>query len=132
MLSQENTQEEELRKFHHETLQWKSMIGYIEKEIVFIKRLLNAKVFKKTTPSIFEKLQHFMHEVKTKIREVKNLKKEINEYEDKLVGILECQDIACDTYYLENHKDLKERFEEFYTDFNEYKTKVFNYTGSLL
>lgn len=132
MLSLENTQEELLREFHRDTLRWKSMIGYKENEIIFIKRLLNSNAFKETTPNLFEKLQHFKHEIETKTREVKNLKKEINAYEDKLNGILECQDIACDTYYLENHKDLKNRFEEFYTDFNEYKTKVFNYTGRIL
>lgn len=132
MLSLENTQEEMLRAFHHDTLRWKSMIGYKEKEIIFINRLLNSDAFQETTPNLFEKLQHFKHELATKTREIKNLKKEINEYEDTLRGILECQDISCDTYYLENHKDLKDRFEELYTDFNEYKTTVYNYTGSLL
>lgn len=71
-----------------------------------------------------------MHEIKTKTRETKNLKKELTEYENKLKGILECQDLSCDTYYLENHKALKERFEQFLMDINSYKTKVFNYTGS--
>lgn len=132
MLSLENTQEELLKEFHHDTLRWKSIIGYKENEIQFINRLLNSNAFKETTPSLFEKLQHFKHEIKTKTREVKNLKKEINEYEDKLKGILECQDISCDTYFLDNHKALKDRFEEFYINFNEYKTKVFNYTGGIL
>lgn len=132
MLSLENTQEELLKEFHHDILRWKSIIGYKENEIQFINRLLNSNAFKETTPSLFEKLQHFKHEIKTKTREVKNLKKEINEYEDKLKGILECQDISCDTYFLDNHKALKDRFEEFYINFNEYKTKVFNYTGGIL
>lgn len=132
MLSLENTQEEMLKEFHHDTLRWKSMIGYKETEIIFINRLLNSNAFKETTPNLFEKLQHFKQEIATKTREFRNLKMEINEYEDKLKGILECQDVSCDTYYLENHKELKDRFEEFYIDFNEYKTEVFNYTGSIL
>ena len=72
------------------------------------------------------------HEIEIKTQEVKSLKKEVNEYVDKLMGILKCQDSSCDTYYLENHKVLKDKFEEFYTDFNEYKTSVFNYTGGVL
>lgn len=132
MLSLENSQEEILREFHHDTLRWKSVIGYKEDEIIFINRLLNSKAFSKNTPNHFEKLQQFKHEIKTKTREAKNFKKEISEYEAKLKGILECQDTSCDTYYWENHKDLKERFEEFDSDFNANKIKVFNYTGSML
>lgn len=104
----------------------------MENEIQFINRLLNCNAYKENTPNLFERLQQFKHEIATKTREVTNFKKEITEYEDKLKGILECQDISCETYYLDNHKSLKDRFEEFFIGFNEYKTKVFNYTGSIL
>ncbi|HZJ20866.1 MAG TPA: hypothetical protein VFD35_11015 [Pricia sp.] len=132
MLGERNTQEELLQAFHHDAEWWKSIIVNILSEIQFIDRLLKANVFKENMPNLFERLQEFTHEIKTKTRETKNLKKELTEYEDMLRGILECQDVSCDTYYLENHKALKERFEKFYMDFNAYKTKVFNFTGSVL
>ncbi|TLP81804.1 hypothetical protein [Maribacter sp. ACAM166] len=132
MLGERNTPEELLTAFHHDAEWWKSTVGYIENEIEFVNRLLNAHVFKENTPNLFEHLQQFKHVMGTKTRETSNLKKEILEYEDKLRGILECQDVACDTYYLENHKALKERFEDFYIGFNDYKTKVFDYLGAIL
>lgn len=132
MLGERNTQEELLQALHHDAKWWKSLIGYIETEIQFIDRLLKANVYKENVPNLFERLQEFKHEIKTKTRETENLKKELTEYEGKLRGILECQDLSCDTYYLENHKALKERFEQFYMDINAYKTKVFNFTGSKL
>jgi len=132
MMNPKNTDEEILNEFHNNTILWNSMIGYMETEILFINRLLNSNVFKDTTPNLFEKLQAFKHEIKTKTRETTNFKKEIHEYGDALKGILECQDISCDTFFLENHAALKNRFEEFYTRFNDYKTRVFNYTGGVL
>jgi len=70
--------------------------------------------------------------MKTKTGEAKSFNKEINEYEVELKGILEFQDISCDTFHGENYKSLKNRFEEFYTEFNEYKIKYFDFTGGIL
>ena len=132
MLGESNTQEEIVQTFHRDAKWWKSLIGYIETEIQFINRMLKADLYKENAPNLFERLQEFTHEIKTKTRETKNLKRKVTEYEESIRGILECQDLSCDTYYLENHKALKERFEKFYIDMNAYKTKVFDYTGSIL
>lgn len=132
MANLKNSDQEILTEFHNDTLLWISMLGYMENDLQFINRLLNSKAFKDKVPNLFERLQNYLHEMKTKTRELKNFKKEINEYGVKLKGILECQDISCDTFYLENHRTLKNRFEKFYTEFNDYKTRIFNYTGGIL
>ncbi|WP_273565741.1 hypothetical protein [Maribacter halichondriae] len=132
MIKQEHTSAELLAEFHNDAMGWKSMIGHKENEIRFIKRLLNSKAFTESKPTLFERLQNFKNEIETKIQELESLKKEVNIYETTLKGILECEDIACDTFYQENHGVLKKRFNDFYTGFNEYKTKVFKYTGGIL
>ena len=93
-----NTDKEILTEYHSDAMLWNSRIGYIENDIQFINRLLHTKAFKETTPNLFEHIQNFEHEIKTKNREVKNFKKEINEYEVGLKGILECEDISSDTF----------------------------------
>lgn len=131
MLGQKNTPEEILTEFQKDTLRWKSIIGYKESEILFLYRVLSSKSFKER-PNLYERMEKYKHELQANTREVKNLKKAISEYEAKLKGILECDVISCDTYYLENHQLFKDNFDKFYTDFNEFKTKVFNITGGLL
>ena len=132
MANLKNSDQEILTEFHNDTLLWISMLGYMENDLQFINRLLNSKAFKDKVPNLFERLQNYLHEMKTKTRELKNFKKEINEYVVELKGILECQDISCDTFYLENHRTLKNHFEKLYTEFNDYKTRIFNYTGGIL
>jgi len=132
MLGEQNTQKELLTDFHHDAQWWRTAVGYFETETHFIDRLLSTKIFKENTPNLYERLQLFKQELNTRNRDTKNLKKELELYETKLLGILECQDISCDTYYLQNHKDLKKRFEEFYTNFNTFKTGVFNYIEGVL
>ena len=132
MLGEQNTQEELLTAFHHDAQWWRTAVGYFEIDTHFIEWLLSTKIYKENTPNLFERLQQFKHELSIRNRTIKNFKKELEVYETKLMGILECQDISCDTYYLENHNDLKNRFEEFYTSFNTYKTNVFNYIAGVL
>ena len=132
MVNQNSTAEDILRDFHCDTKRWRSMLEYKKNEISFINRLLGSNAFKATTLNLFERLENFKEEGKIYADEIKILKKEISEYANALKGILECDDISCDTFYFDNHKSLKNRFEEFYLAFNEYKTKVFNYTGGVL
>jgi hypothetical protein len=132
MISQENTSEEIQAEFLCDAKRWKLMLGYKENEIEFINNLLNSDAFKVSRPNLFERLQGFKDEVKIQTKEIVGLKREVIAYKNELKRILECEDVSCDTFYLENHKLLKNRFEEFYTSFNEYKTQVYNYTGGVL
>ena len=132
MLGKQKTHEELLNAFLHDAQWWKLTLGYIETETWFIEQLLNARIYKENTPNLFERLQKFKHEIKTRVKETKNLKKEIADYEDKLHGFLEPQDISSNTDFLQNHWELKDRYEEFYTGLNDYKTRVFNYIGGML
>ena len=132
MLGEQNTQEELLNAFLQDAQWWKLTLGYIETETRFIDQLLNARIYKENTPNLFERLQKFKNEIKTRVKETKNLKKEIADYEDKLHGFLEPQDISSNTDFLQNHRELKDRYEEFYTGLNDYKTRVFNYIGGML
>lgn len=132
MLGGQNTLQELLTAFLHDAQWWKSALGYIEAETRFIDQLLNAHIYKENTPNLFERLQNFKKETEEKNRETKNLKKEVANYEDKLQGFLERQDIFGDTNYLGNHMEIRDRFEEFYISFNDYKTRLYNYIGGML
>jgi hypothetical protein len=128
----DNTTEESLLKFHRDVLWWKSIIEFTETEVSFINRLLNSNAFDANHPNIFEKLDKFKHQIKTETRELKNLKEIIESHDNKMRGMIECDDLSCDAVYLENHESLKIHFEKFLKSFFEYKSKVFNYTGSIL
>ena len=132
MIKQEQASEESWVRFHSAALLWKSLFGYMENELQFIKKLLNARAFKASTPNLFERLEHFKNEIDSKTRELTSLELEVKRYEIYLKGILECEDISCDTFYRENHEALENRVNEFQTAFDEYKNQVFNYTGGVL
>jgi hypothetical protein len=132
MDSLDYTHEEALLKFHRDVLWWKSIIKYTETEILFINRLLNSKVFNVKQPNIFENLQKFKHQLKIETRLLNELKEIIEGHDNKMRGMIDCDDLSCDEAYLENHESLRIKFEKFFKIYSEYKSKIYNYTGSLL
>ncbi len=132
MNNSDNTTENALQKCHRDVLWWKSMVEFIETEITFINRLLNSNTFETTHANAFETLDTFKHQIKTETRALKNLKEIIDGHENKMRGMLECDDLSCDAVYLSNHESLKIHFEKFLKHFFEYKLKVYNYIGRVL
>lgn len=131
-MANESTSIEMLNDFHEDAMRWKSMLAYKENEIVFLKRLLGSNAFTKSAQHLFEKLETLKKELEEVTLKTKALKTELADYSTQLKGILECEDVSCDTYYTDEHKHVKKQFTKFYTDFNEFKTKVFNVTGGIL
>jgi len=132
MHSLDNTHEDSLLKFHRDVLWWKSIIEFTETEISFINRLLNSNAFDVKHPNIPENLHKFKHLIKTETRELNNIKEIIEGHDNKMIGMIDCDNLSCDAAYLENHESLKNHFEKFFKNYSEYKSRVFNYTGSML
>jgi len=132
MHSLNNTHEDSLLKFHRDVLWWKSIIEFTETEISFINRLLNSNAFDVKHPDIPENLHKFKHQIKTETRELNNIKEIIEGHDNKMIGMIDCDNLSCDAAYLENHESLKNHFEKFFKNYSEYKSRVFNYTGSML
>ncbi|NKI25783.1 hypothetical protein HCG49_04320 [Arenibacter sp. 6A1] len=132
MLHQGNTSEEILKDFHSDTMLWKSLVGYMEKEAVFLGSLLNTGIYQDVMTDHDQRFKNYKTALETKTKEIHLLKNEVLEYEDELRGILECEDIYCDTFYMENHTTFKQRFEQLFIAFNDYKVSVFQYVGNIL
>jgi hypothetical protein len=123
--------EESLSKFHQDVLWWQMHIEFAQTEIQFIYKLLNSSAFEQHH-NLFERLELFKNQIKTETKALENLKEDVNRHNNKMKGMAECEDLFCDTMYLENHDLLQDHFESFSKSFGQLKSKIFNYTGSIL
>lgn len=120
------------KDLHFEILEWKSELQYIEGEIKFIKQLLHAAVFESATSNLFERLQEFNQGVSEIETALQSLKESLGKHENELGGILECEEVSCDTIFFQRHAIAAQKFNDFYKDFQSFKAKVFGYTGGIL
>jgi hypothetical protein len=132
MENQGFSNEATLSNFHQDVLWWKLNIQFIETEIHLINRLLSSSAFEQQVPNLFERLEKFKHQIRTETRALENLKEDVNNHNSKMQNIAECEDPFCDAMYLKNHDKLKMHFEQFSKNFGKLKSKIFNYTGSIL
>jgi FtsZ-binding cell division protein ZapB len=102
---------------------WKEDISIIRIEILFFKRMLYS--------SIFKELESNQQKKDDLIKDLKKVK-EINEsYQDKLIdfmnkldNIKECDDVQCETFYLNNHTKFRNDIESHFSAYRFYKTNV--------
>ncbi|RZS99702.1 hypothetical protein [Aquimarina brevivitae] len=132
MTTQSIQTEKELKDIHFKMLEWKSILGFIEGEMTFINQLLHSYVFEPTTPNLFEKLQEFRIQMIEVNKDLQQLKESIQEQENKLGGMLECDTVSCDTVYFEKYKEIKASMKSFNKHFAAFKADVFQYAGNIL
>lgn len=102
---------------------WKEDISIIRIEILFFKRMLYS--------SIFKDLESDQQKKEDLIKDLEKVK-EINEsYQDKLIdfinkldNIKECDDVQCETFYLNNHTKFRNDVESHFSAYRFYKTNV--------
>ncbi|UOX35395.1 hypothetical protein LXD69_07705 [Flavobacterium sediminilitoris] len=95
-------------------LLWKEEVDCINAEIVFFKQLLKNKKNNDIYSKIIEKLE-------TKEKENNILLANLIFYIRKTDGLKECEDIECETYYLNDHILFKNNIESFLFQYKKLK-----------
>lgn len=102
---------------------WKEEIAIVRIELVFFKRILTSPIFKSFNCDRKEKIDL--------LKDLDNVK-DINEnYHDnlcafinKLEKIKECEDVQCETFYLNNHTKFRTDIESHFSAYRFYKINV--------
>ncbi len=105
---------------------WKEEIEIITLETDFYKKLIQSHNHEyKTWGEIsFESLFHGINEIvdQNEIFESSFLK-----YNNKIHGIAECDDLQCESYFLNEHARLKEDIENHFSNYKKFKKLLFEY-----
>ena len=101
---------------------WKEELECINAEVTFFKKLLKNKTDVNDTKNyqaLFEKLEK--KQLDNKLALVS-----LMDYTKKLQGINECEDLDCETYYLNDHIVFKEKIEGFLFKYRKLKRAIFS------
>ena len=128
------TQTEKLScpQLHTASKTWLSSLRFIEDELKFIENLLHSYVFEPNTPNLFERLQDYLERLQIIQKQKKKLTTLLQEHENSLSGVIECQDHPADKSYRDRHRELQIEYLLFETDYQKLKAEIFNYAGGIL
>ncbi|WP_413997676.1 hypothetical protein ACMDB5_07680 [Flavobacterium sp. W1B] len=109
---------------------WKEDISIIRVEILFFKRMLTSSVFKELNSS--EQKDSLVKDL-TNVKEInESYSNQLMDFVNKLGKIKECDDVQCETFYLNNHTKFRKDIESHFSAYRFYKMNVILFFDSYL
>ena len=121
------TRDRSLDELFYDIVLWKHELDFIDDELSFTKKLTKTYPFKKNILNLFERIQLFTKEIDTLKSEIIDLLNSIQKHENQLNGMLECNDLSCDNFYVVAHEKIAieifnciQKYRAFKIEINEY------------
>ncbi len=105
---------------------WKSEVTHIELENQFYKRIFSSPLMDKTAISK-EDIKLLLEELETLNLKNMDFSDKLREFIIELDGIKECDDMQCETYYLNNYQRFKIDIENYFYQNRNLKALVYSY-----
>lgn len=111
--------QDDLQKFfiNRDVDRWNDEVASIREELILFINLLTSKN-SKLYSNIVEKVEEF----KT---ENARFAEELISYDRKLEVLKECEDLQCETFFLNSHNEFQEKIEAHFSEYRNFKKNVF-------
>ena len=124
LIYKHDTVEEIQMKFMDKDIElWKEDISIIRVEILFFKRMLTSSIFKNLNPN-----QQGKDDLINDLTHVKEINESyynlLLDFVNKLSKIKECDDVQCETFYLNNHTKFRKDIESHFSAYRFYKMNI--------
>lgn len=109
---------------------WIEQLSHLTWDIHFFRKLLKAHVFR-PVPNLYEKISEFSDELSTCREDLQELNQDLQNHRFDLEGMIECDDVSCDNFYLDQHKKLGKKVREFKNHMRNLQSQIVTYTADL-
>jgi len=124
--------EKSIDEMQYGFLDYKKRLQDLEEELTFLKGIIDAAIFKPKVMNLFESLALFKKDInlldKTRLLLLNKVNSQLNQINQKF----ECQDLACDNYFIKAHDDLEREIYEFLLKITDFKSRLFRYVQSVI
>jgi len=104
----------------------------MDDEIIFIKRLLDSNAFKPHIPNLFERLQDYKTRLQLIEKRNAAVRTQISLHENNLGDSLDISDSSVSAEDTKKNDNLQLEVDACQGDYQNLKSDIFNYTGSIL
>jgi hypothetical protein len=116
-----------IEELKYNLLQERDMFRNLIIEEKFYKKLLNAPIYKSNKLNLFETLEGFKNELKNSAENNKLLLNEIGMQLFQIDKKLECDDLVCDNFFINELDDLELKIHNFLLQITALKSRMFEY-----
>lgn len=106
---------------------WKSEVTHIGLENQFYKRIFSSTLVEKTAINKVD-IKFLLEELQSLDLKNQDFSDKLREFINEVDGLKECDDLHCETYYLNNYQKFKVDIENYFYQNRNLKALVFSYT----
>ena len=116
----------------YENTQFTANLNFMNTELKFIKHLIKKYPFSNKLFNLFERVQLFGIQI-DKLDDEKNvLLNEIEKHETELEGMLECDELSCDNFYVMEHQKIAASLYNYIRKYQDFKTEIYQYITGII
>lgn len=125
---QSHYREEDVQKMklHSDIENWNAEIAFMNKESEFFSALLSAPSFEKENKND-ENTNQLLQELKATEELNKTYTASVLNFSNTLEGLNECEDLQCETYFLNSHEELRAQLKKHGLKFRVLKEHIFSH-----
>ncbi|CAM4249094.1 hypothetical protein [Gillisia hiemivivida] len=112
--------------------EWNKRLQTSSEEITFLNQFVSADIFQQDLPNLYEHLFTFSNTLTALKTEKIDLHQVISNHKNDINGMLECEDISCESFYSTEHKKLENRLIKFLNDLDELQVDLFKFCTNKL
>ena len=86
-----------------------NMFENLKFELRFYKSLVTKPIFKPHVLNLYETLEKYKNEISNLHKDIEALLNELNSHEHQISNKIECEDLACDNFFIKKHETIEEK-----------------------
>ena len=121
-----------IEELQYEMLQYKIRLEDLSYTLRFLKKIVESDIYQPQVINLFETLANFKKDIEAINKKRVLLLKEVDEYKSHIKIKIECDDLACDNFFINEHDELEQKLHLFFVNVSNLKIKAFQYLESVI
>ena len=121
-----------IEELQYEMLQYKIRLEDLSYTLRFLKKIAESDIYQPQVINLFETLANFKKDIEAINKKRVLLLKEVDEYKSHIKIKIECDDLACDNFFINEHDELEQKLHLFFVNVSNLKIKAFQYLESVI
>lgn len=128
LTSRKNANQSSIEELQAEILSWGEKLNICSEEMTFLKHFLESGVFK----NLSQEDQVSLESLSLALEDIRSEKIAVQlatrNHRNDINGMMECEDVNCDTFYHSQHQDLFNRLQLMLQKFQEVKLHIYRFS----
>jgi hypothetical protein len=124
--------EKSIEDLQEDAILWDIRLRSNREELMFFKQLLTSDVFEPKIPKLYENLQDFYIRLEDLKTEKIDLHEVLRNHRNDLNGMMECEDISCESFYHGQHQNFSNRLNKYFIKFQTLKMNILRFCTPVL